>query len=93
MNSMNFVQRVIDVTFTLGVGSFVGSGGNNVTLTGIDNTKPGPRVGCQISGAGGAVMSNLELQIFGMTLDQMNQLSTLGITQRLAAQFDSCVCR
>ncbi|MHB8283478.1 MAG: hypothetical protein ACYDD1_02270 [Caulobacteraceae bacterium] len=64
-------RRKIDLTFQLGKGSYGNSGFNTVTLT-------GRRVSATISKAGGVGLSTLDMQIYGLTLDQINQLTTLG---------------
>jgi len=73
---MTFVQRDIDVTFKLGEGAFGDSGSNEVTVSGL-------RVVARIIKAGGPSMGTALLQVYGMTLDKMNQLSTLGMMPTL----------
>lgn len=73
---MTFVQRDIDVTFKLGQGAFGDSGSSEVTLSGL-------RVIARIVKAGGPSMGTALLQVYGMTLDKMNQLSTLGMMPTL----------
>lgn len=75
---MTFSTRQIDVTFQLGSDasgnpqSFAGSGGaDTAKLTGL-------RVSCQINKVGTPGFNKMVMRIWGMTLDQMNQLSTLG---------------
>lgn len=68
-----FVHRLIDVTFELGKGQFGVSGFDTVTLSGL-------RVSADVSYAG-APMSKAAIRVRGMTPDQMNQLSTLGMPQ------------
>lgn len=65
-------RRVIDVTFTLGEGTFGTSGQNIVKLSGL-------RIHAKIVKAGGPSMGTASLQIYGMKLALMNQLSTLGM--------------
>lgn len=69
---MAFVKRRIDVTFQLGQGSFGEYGETEVKLSGL-------RVHAQIVRAGGNALGTAHLQIFGMTLSKINQLSTLGV--------------
>lgn len=69
---MAFVERVIDLTFTLGQGTFGDSGSSTVKLEGL-------RVECTITKAGGPSMGRATLKVYGMTLSQMNQISTLGM--------------
>ena len=68
---MTFVQRAINLTFALGEGNLGESGANAIKLSGL-------RVTSQITKAGGPSMGTAQLQVFGMTLEQMNQFSTLG---------------
>lgn len=73
---MALAERLINVTFTLGEGSFGDTGQNTVKLSGL-------RISAKIVKAGGPSMSTLQMQVYGMTLSQMNQLSTLGMAPRL----------
>ena len=67
---MSFVQRILEASITLASGNFAG-GGNSLTLSGL-------RMSAIIEASGGPSSSTLELTIYGMTLSQMNQLSTVG---------------
>lgn len=69
---MALVRRRIDLTFTLGEGTFGESGTNTVKLTGL-------RVQAVITKAGGPSMGTASLRVYGMTKSKMNQLSTLGM--------------
>jgi hypothetical protein len=69
---MSLVRRAIDLTFNLGTGSF-GIGGFGTTKV------SGLRVSARILKAGGNGMSTASIQIFGMQLNTMNKLSTLGV--------------
>lgn len=68
---MSFSRRHIDLTFRLGQGNFGDGGFNTVKLSGL-------RATATISKAGGVSMTGLNLSVYGMPLDLMNQLSTLG---------------
>jgi hypothetical protein len=68
---MAFDQRIIKATFVLGEGTFGETGSNQLDL-------PPLRTTADMIYAGGAAMGTLEMAIFGMTLSQMNQISTLG---------------
>lgn len=68
---MSFKKRVIDVTFQLGQGNLGETGANQVKLSGL-------RISADIIKAGGPSMGTAQLQIYGMTLEKMNQFSTLG---------------
>ncbi len=71
-------ERHLDFQFTLGKNSSTGAqktfteGGTQLYLKGL-------RSGARIVKAGGLSMGTADIQIFGMTPSQMNQLSTLGI--------------
>jgi hypothetical protein len=75
---MSFKIRKIDVQFNLGVNQATGQqktfseGGTQLYVSRL-------RASAQIVQAGGLSMGNATLTIWGMTLSQMNQLSTLGI--------------
>lgn len=69
----SYVQRIINLSFQLGQGSFGGSGANQLTLKGL-------RIIAQIDNAGLPTPGATALiRVFGMTLDQMNQLSVAGL--------------
>jgi hypothetical protein len=67
---MSFVRRILNFTFRLSQGAFSGSD-NQVDLSGL-------RSSVKIVQAGGAGYGTADIQIWGMTLDVMNKLSTLG---------------
>lgn len=71
---MSFVQRLINVTFTRGQGSF-SNGSNQVTVSQL-------RTSVQIQKGGGAMMSQLQMRIWGLPFSLMNELSTLGMRVR-----------
>jgi hypothetical protein len=64
-------QKLLTFQFNLANGNF-GSGGNAMTISGL-------RATAKISKAGSAGMSQVEAAIYGMTLSQMNQLTTFGL--------------
>lgn len=68
----SFTRKKLTVTFKLGQGSFGREGFNTVKLE-------GRRMSALIVKAGGASLGELQLRIWGLTLEQMNQLSTLGL--------------
>lgn len=68
---MSFVERRIDLTFQLGKGAFGNDGYTTTTVKGL-------RVSATVSKAGGVSMSNLQMRVYGMSLSDMNKLSTLG---------------
>lgn len=69
---MAFKEKRIDITFVLGEKTFGNTGSNQVKLGGL-------RSHAKIRRAGGPAMSNAIVEIYGMKLDMMNQLSTLGM--------------
>jgi len=68
---MTFSQKFINVQFTLANGSFGKGKDNTATVSGY-------RVTAQILNAGGLTQSTCSLAIYGLPLDLMNQLSTVG---------------
>ena len=87
---MSYVQRKIDVTFTLGANLNADGyaananqpAGAQKTFAGTNGANQvkvtGRRVVCNISQAGQGALTHLSLRIFGMTLSLMNQLATWG---------------
>ncbi len=67
---MTFAQRVIDLTFTLGTGSFGDSGANTYNISGL-------RVKAEITKAGGVVMGEAHLKIYGLPPSVINPLTAL----------------
>lgn len=65
-----FSRRIVDLTFMLGEGDFGEAGLDTVTLSGL-------RCSANITKAGGASMSMLDLRVWGMSLEQMNKLTVL----------------
>jgi hypothetical protein len=75
---MPLARRLLSVSFAIGEKgkAFNDKGDNQVTLDEL-------RMSAKIVKAGGPSMSSLNLQIWGMTLSQMNSLSTLGMIPHL----------
>lgn len=78
----SFTEKLLTVTFTLGTDqqsqqqrTFTGTGKSSLSLSGL-------RAHARISRAGAPVKGELDLQVWGMTLSQMNDL----ITQAQIAQ-------
>lgn len=69
---MSLVQRRINVTITLGTGDFGEQVGDTVTLK-------NHRVTANMAAVGGAAQGSIELRIFGLTLDEMNRITTVGL--------------
>jgi len=67
-----FVQRAIDITVKIGQGDFGEKGFDQITLRGL-------RVSTHIQKLGFPDFNRAQIAIFGMKLDLMNRLSTLGI--------------
>ena len=68
----SYVARAIDVTITLGTGTFGQTGQNTVKLSGL-------RVVVTIEKAGAPSMDKLSARIYGVPPSIMNAVSTLGI--------------
>ena len=68
---MTFTKRRIALTFQLGEGSFGNSGFNTIDVAGL-------RTSVSVNKAGGVSMAQASIRVYGLTLDVMNQLSTLG---------------
>jgi hypothetical protein len=67
-----FAHRKLDVAFTLGTGAFGEAGTENtVTLTGL-------RVSASIVRPGNPGITAAQIRVYGMSLSDMNKLSTLG---------------
>lgn len=68
---MSFVKRRIDVTISLGEGKFGDTKGPDVTLSGY-------RVSVAVVAYNGDAQSQLQLRIYGLSQDMMNQLTVIG---------------
>jgi hypothetical protein len=71
---MTYVVRNITLTLELGQGSFGGTGANQLTVAGL-------RVICQMNASSNSLYSALTaiVRVYGLTLDQMNQLTKAGL--------------
>lgn len=69
---MTFIQRLMSVSMVLGTGTFGTTSQNQINMTGL-------RMFAQISRAGGPSPARLTAEIYGMKLEDMNKLSTLGL--------------
>jgi hypothetical protein len=67
---MSFKERLIDITLTLGQGSF-GDGQNRVKISGL-------RTRVRVDKAGGILMGTASIDVYGLPLDQMNKLTVFG---------------
>ncbi|HEY1441400.1 MAG TPA: hypothetical protein VGF65_11290 [Mycobacterium sp.] len=66
-----FARRKIDVTFTLGTGKFTETNSSTIKVTGLR---------CSVSIAeAGMTGAKAHVMVWGLTFDQMNKLSTLGL--------------
>lgn len=72
-----YVKRIIHVTISLGTGQFGADKGSEVTLSGL-------RVSANMASYNGDAQGQLQLRVFGMPLDLINHLTTIGpvMTQR-----------
>jgi hypothetical protein len=68
----SFIQRKLDFTFTLENGTFTGTGQNSVTVSGL-------RASVAVTRVGAPSFNQATASIYGLTLDMMNDLSTLGM--------------
>ncbi len=71
-----FAKKLLRVTFQLASGTFTGTGANTLQVSGL-------RTRAQINKAGALSGCTLNLEIYGLTLSQMNDLSTLGMQIQL----------
>lgn len=69
----SYLERAIDVTITLGTGTFGESGYNTVKLSGL-------RVVASILKASSPSFDSADIRVYGVTPDVMNQASTLGVS-------------
>lgn len=76
---MTFKERRIDVTITLGAGSFGEQIGDTITLT-------GHRVQAEVSKSVGDAQGQLSMRIFGLPLKLMNQLTAVGPINEVRGQ-------
>lgn len=76
---MAFVERLLRVTFVLGEGAFGEDTGANYNTVILSNL----RASAKVVKAGGPSMGTLQLQVYGLRLSLMNQLSTLGVMPTL----------
>ena len=73
---MAFNKKLLQVSFILENGTFTGTSSNTLLISGL-------RSQAQVNKAGALSGGTLNLTIFGMTLSQMNDLSTLGMRVQL----------
>lgn len=69
---MTLPVRKIDLTFSLGEGSFGGDGANAVTVSGL-------RTSVTITRAGGVTNAECHLRVWGLPLDVMQKLTVLNV--------------
>lgn len=75
MNETGFTTKRLDLTVTLGAGTFGESLADTVTLTGF-------RMTAQISNPGGESMGMCQMKVFGLRTDVINKLTTIGQINR-----------
>lgn len=68
----SFTEKALDVTLTLGEGTFGGTGKNTVKLSGL-------RVAATIQKAGPPSFDRAEVRVFGLPPSIMNEVTTLGV--------------
>lgn len=68
---MVFTQKQIDLTISLGTGQFGDTGANTVTVTGL-------RIKAEIQQFGGDAMPQVQLLVYGLPPEMINQLTTIG---------------
>lgn len=73
---MSFAPKAISVSFSLATGNFGSGGGNTANISGL-------RTIAHIDVNGGASQSHLNLAIYGLPLQLMNQLTTFGTQYNL----------
>lgn len=64
-------RRVLELTITLGAGTFGDDVGDTVTLTGF-------RITADIIAPGGDAMGQCQIRVYGLRYDLMNKLTTIG---------------
>lgn len=80
----SYVARAINVTITLGQGTFGQTGFNTVKLIGL-------RVAASIQKAGFPSQDNASVQVYGVEESLMNQVTTLGIHQIVQSRNQNAV--
>ncbi|GMG89673.1 hypothetical protein Cmtc_08930 [Cupriavidus sp. TKC] len=69
---MSFTRKRIDVTISLGTGTFGESGADTVTLSGL-------RVQAMVHMTPGDTMPYAQIRVFGLPLEMLNQLTAVGL--------------
>ena len=69
---MSFTRKRIDVTISLGTGTFGASGADTVTLSGL-------HVQAMIHATYGEAMPAAHVRVFGLPLEMLNQLTSIGL--------------
>jgi hypothetical protein len=69
---MSFTEKIIEITVTLGTGNFGSDVGDTVTLRGF-------RSMVDVIHPGGQSMGMANIRVFGMPLELMNKLATIGV--------------
>lgn len=75
MSASGFTKKLIELTITLGTGSFGADLGDTVTIS-------DSRIYVDVSFAGGDTMGNTKIRVFGLSKQLMNQLTTIGQINR-----------
>lgn len=74
-----YAVRQINVTLTLGKGSFGSTGSSEITISSAPGAIVGPRVLAHVEFANGPSTGMLQCRIWGMTLSDMNAASKAGL--------------
>jgi hypothetical protein len=71
-----YSRKLLTAAFQLGKGSFGDGGFDTITIPSADSPQK-LRISATINKAGGVSMNTASIKVYGLTLDQMNQLSQL----------------
>lgn len=75
MSDSGFTEKLIELTITLGTGSFGADLGDTVTISNA-------RIVASFINAGGETMGHAQIRVYGMSQQLMNQLTTIGQINR-----------
>lgn len=77
----SFSKKLLQFQFSLGTGNFNGGQGNTATINVVENSGEGPvtlRASAMLQYMGGPTSTSCECAVYGLPLQMMNQLTTLG---------------
>jgi len=75
MSDSGFTEKLIELTITLGTGSFGADLGDTVTISNA-------RIVASLVNPGGETMGHAQIRVYGMSQQLMNQLTTIGQINR-----------